>query len=75
VVGSALIGYLIWAVIAALVVATVVLSVKAAHYKKQVSRERAGRGLREPAYSGSSRRQRTPDVDDELARLKREMGG
>jgi len=75
VVVSALVGYLMWAAIAALVVATVVLSVKAAHYKSQISRERPDRGLREPAYSSPPRRQRTPNVDDELARLKREMGG
>lgn len=75
VVVSALVGYLIWAAIAALVVATVVLAIKAAHYKKQVSRERPDRGLREPAYSSPPRRQGPPNVDDELARLKREMGG
>jgi len=75
VVASTLVGYLIWAAIAALVVATIVLALKAAHYKRQVSWERPDRGLREPAYGSQPHRQRTPNVDDELARLKREMGG
>jgi hypothetical protein len=68
---SSVIGLLIWGAIAALVVATVVLGVKAASRNKQVS-GRADREVRQPEYNRPLRRQEAPNVDDELARLKRE---
>jgi MFS superfamily sulfate permease-like transporter len=72
---SSVIGFLIEAVIAALVVATIVFAVKAAFYREQVSRNRPDREVREPTYSSPLPRHNRRDVDDELARLKREMGG
>jgi Flp pilus assembly protein TadB len=70
---SALMGYIIWGAMAALVIAVVVLSVKA-RSANRVSREEPEREIREPAYSSQPRRQKMPNIDDELARLKREMG-
>lgn len=72
---SSLIGFLIEAAMAALVVAVIVLAVKVAYYRKQVSRDRPDSEIREPRYSSPLPRHNTRDVDDELARLKREMGG
>ena len=72
---STVIGFLIDAAIAALVVATVVLAIKVAFYRKQVSRSRRDSELREPSYASPLPRHYPPDVDDELARLKCEMGG
>jgi hypothetical protein len=69
---SALMGYLIWGTMAALVIAVVVLSIKV-RFGRQVSREEPDREIREPAHSSRPRRQKAPNVDDELARLKREM--
>jgi len=71
---SSVLGFLIEVVIAALVVAAIVLGIKAAFYKKQVSGRTPDKEVRGPAYNSLPRRQETPDVDDELARLKREMG-
>jgi hypothetical protein len=71
---SSVIGFLLEAVIAVLVAATIALGIKAAFYKKQVSGKRPDREVRGPAYNSLPRRQTTPNVDDELARLKREMG-
>jgi uncharacterized membrane protein YfcA len=75
-------------VIAALVVGAIVVAIKMARSGRQVSRKRADREVREPEYSrplpradvepssaNVPPRQNTQDVDDELARLKREMGG
>jgi membrane protein implicated in regulation of membrane protease activity len=71
---SSVIGFLIEAAIAALVVATVVLAVKVAFYRKQVSRNRHDSELRDPTYSSPLPRYDASNVDDELARLRREMG-
>lgn len=71
---SSVIGFLIEAVIAALVIAAVALGIKAAFYRKQVSGMRHDREVRRPAYNSLLHSQKTPNVDDELARLKREMG-
>jgi membrane protein implicated in regulation of membrane protease activity len=71
---SSVIGFLVEAAIAALVVATVVLAVKVAFYRKQVSRSKHDSELRDPAYSSPLPRYDTSNVDDELARLRREMG-
>jgi len=72
---SSVIGFLMEAAIAALVITTIVLAVKMAFYRKQVSRNRPRSEVREPAYNSPLPRYNTRDVDDELARLKREMGG
>ena len=60
---------------AALVVAVIVMAVKVVYYRKQVPRERPRTEVREPGYSSPLPRHDTRDVDDELALLKREMGG
>ena len=72
---SSVIGFLIEAAIAALVVAVIVLAIKVAFYRQQVSWKRPGNEVREPRYSSPLPRHNTRDADDELARLKREMGG
>ncbi|HEY2575107.1 MAG TPA: hypothetical protein VGI74_02255 [Streptosporangiaceae bacterium] len=72
---SSVIGFLLEAVIAALVVAVIVLGIKAVSHNKQVSSERSDREVYEPAYKSPLGRQKMPNTDDELARLKREMGG
>ena len=94
------IGFVIHAVtdlvIAALVVGAIVVAVKVARSRREVSGKKAEREVREPDYPQYSRplpradvepvstpypppsRPVNPpahDVDDELARLKREMGG
>jgi hypothetical protein len=77
-------------VIAALVVGAIVVAIKMVRSGRQVSRKRADKQVREPDYGENSRalpradiepvssqpppRATMPDVDDELARLKREMG-
>ncbi len=92
-VGGWIIGFVIHAVldlvIAAAVLGGIVVAVKMARSRKQVSRKREEKQVREPDYTEYSRplpradiepvtpqpgRQGTQDVDDELARLKREMG-
>jgi hypothetical protein len=72
---SSVIGFLMEAAIAALVVATIVLAVKVAFYRKQVSWNRPNSEVREPTYSSPLPRHNRGDVDEDLARLKREMGG
>jgi len=71
---SSVMGFLIEAAIALLVVAAIAFGIKAALYKKQVSGKRRDREVRGPAYNSLLHRQKPPNVDDELARLKREMG-
>lgn len=71
---SSVIGFLIEAVIAVLVVAVIALGIKAAFYEKQVSGKRLDMEVCGPADSSLLYRQKTPNVDDEVARLKREMG-
>jgi len=76
-------------VIAAAVVGVIVVAIKMMRSGRQVSRKREDKQIREPDYGEYSRplpstdiepvspppgRQDAPDVDDELARLKREMG-
>lgn len=77
-------------VIAALVVGGIVVAVKVARSRKQVSGKKAEREVREPdygkplpradvepvstSYSSPPPRQDSQDIDDELARMKREMG-
>jgi hypothetical protein len=77
-------------VIAALVVGGVAVAIKVARSGKQVSRKRAEREVREPEYTkplpradvepvatsypSQPARPNTQDIDDELAKLKREMG-
>jgi mannose/fructose/N-acetylgalactosamine-specific phosphotransferase system component IIC len=72
---SSVIGFLLEAVIAVLAVAAVVLGVKVAFNRKQVAWKSANAEVRGPGYSRPQRRHNTSHVDDELARLKREMGG
>jgi len=72
---SSVIGFLMEAALAALAVATIVLAVKVAFYRKQLSRNRPDGEVREPARSSPLPRYDTRDIDDELARLKRQMGG
>jgi Flp pilus assembly protein TadB len=69
---SALIGYFILGAMGALVIAVIVLAVKV-RSRRQVSREEQDREIHESVYSTPPRRQEAPNVDDELARLKREM--
>jgi hypothetical protein len=77
-------------VIAALVVGGIAVAIKMARSGKQVSKKRAEREVREPEHSkrlpradvepvstpypSQPPRQNTQDIDDELARMKREMG-
>jgi hypothetical protein len=81
-------------VLAALVVGGIAVAIKVAGSRRQVTRKKAGREVREPddsrynrplpradvepvstPYQPQPSRPATHDVDDELARLKREMGG
>jgi hypothetical protein len=71
---SSVLGFLIEAVIAMLAVAAIALGIKAAFYKKQVSGKMPDSEVRGPAYNSLLHRRETPNVDDELAQLKREMG-
>jgi hypothetical protein len=72
---SSVIGFLIEAVIAVLAVAVVVLAVKVAFNRKRALGKRSTGEVRGPRDSRSLRRPKAPDVDDDLARLKRETGG
>lgn len=72
---SSVVGFMIEAVFALLVVAVVGLAVKVALSRQQVSWHRRDREIRRPRYSRRLRRHDTPDVEDELTRLKGEMGG
>ncbi len=71
---SSVIGFLIEAMIAVLVVAVIALGVKLAFYEKQVSEKRPDREAIGPAYNSVVHRHQASDIDDELARLKRKMG-
>jgi hypothetical protein len=70
---SSIIGFLMEAAIAALVVGIVVLAVKVAFYRKQVARNRSDSEVRGSANGGPLPRHNTRHADDELARLRREM--
>jgi hypothetical protein len=83
-------GLLIKLVIAALVVGGIALAIQRARSRRQVSAKKADREVREPDHREYSmplpradvepvreapvRENRTVDVEDDLARLKREMG-
>ncbi len=77
-------------VIAAAVVGVIVVAIRMVRSGRQISRKREEKQVREPDYGEYSRplprgdiepispqpgRQSEQDIDDELARLKREMGG
>jgi hypothetical protein len=72
---SSVVGFLIEAVIAALVVAIAVLAVKLAFSRRQLSSKGAQREVRGRRYTEPLRSHNPQDVDDELTRLKGEMGG
>jgi len=72
---SSVVGFLIEAAIAVIAVAAIVLAVKVALNRKQISSKKADREVRAPRYSRPLPRHNTSDVDDEMARLKRETGG
>jgi hypothetical protein len=72
---SSVIGFLIEAVIAVLVGAVIVLAVKVALGRRQVSRRTPDKEVRGPRYSRRRRRDNRPDVEDELTRLRGEVGG
>jgi hypothetical protein len=88
---GAIIGAVTKLVIAALVVGAVVVAIKVARSGRQVSGKRPEREVREPEDHQYRRplprsdvepaphqpppRPSTQDVDEELARLRREMGG
>jgi hypothetical protein len=71
---SSVVGFLVEAVIALIAVAAIVIGVKVAFNRKQVSWKGANGEVRGPRYSRPLRRHNTSDVDDELAQLKRETG-
>jgi hypothetical protein len=70
---SSIIGFLMEAALAALVVAVIVLAVKVAFYRKQVASDRPDSEVRGSADGRPLPRHNTWDADDELARLRREM--
>lgn len=71
---SSVIGFLMEAAIAALVIAAIAVAVKVAFYRAQVSAKTPDGEIREPRYSSPLPRHSPRNADDELARLKREMG-
>jgi membrane protein implicated in regulation of membrane protease activity len=73
---SSVVHFVIWAAFAALVVGAIALVVKAATRNKQVDGpgDKAERQVTELAERRLPPQPARPDVDDELARLKREMG-
>lgn len=72
---SSVIGFLIEAVIAVLAVAVIVLAAKVALSRRQLSWRRHSEDVRGPRSGKSLRGHNRPDVDDDLARLKRNLGG
>ncbi len=72
---SSVIGFLIEAVIAVLAVAVIVLAIKVAFNRRRAVGRRYNAEVRRPRDGRSLRRPKAPDVDDDLARLKRETGG
>jgi hypothetical protein len=86
----AILGFVIDVIIAAAVVGGIVVAVKVARGRNQVSAKKADREIREPEHreysmplpradvepvpEAPARETRTLDVEDDLARLKREMG-
>jgi membrane protein implicated in regulation of membrane protease activity len=72
---SSVIGFLIEAVIAVLAVAVIVLAVKVAFNRKRALGKRSSGEIHGRRDARSLRRPKAPDVDDDLARLKRETSG
>ena len=74
---SSVIGFLLEAAIAVLVVAVIALAVKVALGRKQLSRSRPAKQVRgrRRRRADPLRRHNTADVEDELTRLKGETGG
>jgi hypothetical protein len=70
---SWVIGFLVEAAIAALVIAVIVLAIKAALPRRQIAPKTPGGQIPESRYRRRIPRHNTRDVDDALARLKREM--
>ena len=66
-------GFLIEVAVIALVAAVIVLAVKVAFYRRQVSPGRRRSEVREPRYTGPLPGRDARDVEEEMARLKREM--
>jgi Flp pilus assembly protein TadB len=71
---SSVVGFLVEAAIAVIVVAAIAFAVKVAVNRRQVSSQRRNREVRGPGPSRPLRRHDAADVDDELARLKRDTG-
>jgi hypothetical protein len=71
---SSVIGFLMELAIATLVVIAIVLAAKVAFYRERISWNRPDSEVHAPTYSSPLSRHNKRDVDDELARLKREMG-
>ena len=71
---SSIAGFLLEAAIAALVVAVIALAIRTALYRRQISSRKQDNEISEPWYRSTLSRHDTRDIDDELARLKRETG-
>lgn len=71
---SMVIGFLIEVAVIALVAAVIVLAVKVAFYRRQVPSGRRRGQVREPRYTGPLPGRAVPDVEEEMARIKRETG-
>jgi membrane protein implicated in regulation of membrane protease activity len=69
---SMVLGFLLEIAMIALVVGVVVLAVKLAFYRRQVPGRRRSE-VREPRYTGPLPGRDVRDVEEEIARLKREM--
>jgi predicted lysophospholipase L1 biosynthesis ABC-type transport system permease subunit len=70
---STVIGFFIWAVLAALVAAAIYFGIKAGFRSRRVSRSRPDADPQQLAYDQLRDRQQAPGVDDELARLRAQM--
>jgi hypothetical protein len=72
---SSIVGFLLEAVIAVLAVAAVVLGVMVASNRRRVSSKHASGEVRGLTYRRPLRRHNPSEVDEDLARLKRQTGG
>jgi membrane protein implicated in regulation of membrane protease activity len=72
---SSIVGFLLEAVIAVLAVAAVVLGVMVASSRRRGLSKHASAEVRGLRYRRSLRRHNPSDVDEDLARLKRQTGG
>jgi hypothetical protein len=68
---SSVIGFLVEAFIAVIAVAIIALAIKVAVNRRQLSRQRRS-GISGSKYTRPLRRRDPTDIDDELARLKRD---